>query len=98
VKSSQLIQSLIIVIPLGCLFIQPIVANNAKQKANNSQLEILAKPSTRAADLLAQETTSRVVKIVGVKLNPTNIALRGCHRTYSGRNESRIRTTDVIPL
>jgi iron complex outermembrane receptor protein len=75
VKSSQLIQSLIIISPLGCLFIQPVVANEVEQKANSSQLEILAKPSTRAADLLAQETTSRVIKITGVKLNSTDAGL-----------------------
>jgi iron complex outermembrane recepter protein len=70
VKFSQLLKFLIIVIPLGCLLSQPGVANEMEQKAKDSQLEILPKPSTRAADLLAQETASRVVKITGVKLNP----------------------------
>jgi hypothetical protein len=58
VKASQLLQSLIIISSLGCLLNQPVVANEIKQKAKTSQLEISAKPSTRAADLLAQETTS----------------------------------------
>ncbi len=70
-KLSQLLKSLIVVNPLWCLFIQPVVANELEQKQGNSQLELSAKPSIRAADLLAQETTATVVKITGVKLNPT---------------------------
>jgi iron complex outermembrane recepter protein len=75
VKVSQLFKSLIIISPLGFLLNQPIVANEIEQKANTSQLEISAKPSTRAADLLAQETTSRVIKITRVKLNSTDADL-----------------------
>jgi iron complex outermembrane receptor protein len=74
-KVSQLLKSLIIVSPLWCFIIQPVRANEVKKHTNNSQLEISAKPSTRAADLLAQEATSRVVKITGVKLNPTDVGL-----------------------
>jgi iron complex outermembrane recepter protein len=101
VKFSQVLWSLIIVSPLGCLLIQPVVANELEKRANNSQLEILAKPSTRAADLLAQETISRVVKIVGVKLNPTNTGLEVVLESDATtaqpitRTEGNILVTDI---
>jgi iron complex outermembrane receptor protein len=70
-KVSQLSKSLIIVSPLWCFIIQLVRANEVKKYTNNSQLEISAKPSTRAADLLAQDHRSTTIKITGVKLNPT---------------------------
>jgi hypothetical protein len=52
----------------------PTYATTPKQtekSKNSSQSRVLAKPSTHAADLLAQEAIATVVKITGVKLNPT---------------------------
>jgi iron complex outermembrane recepter protein len=75
VKNSQLFKPLIVVSPLWCLIVQPVVANETKQTTNNSQLKVLATPSTRAADLLAQDATPSIVKITGMKLNPTEPGL-----------------------
>jgi iron complex outermembrane recepter protein len=54
--------------------IQSISANEPNRGVNNDQIddqiEIQAKPSIRAADLLAQDTRSLTIKVVGVTLNP----------------------------
>jgi iron complex outermembrane receptor protein len=57
---------------LFCPIIQPGLANESEQNTNQSQI---AKLSTRATDLLAQDVASKVVKVIGVKLNPTATAI-----------------------
>jgi iron complex outermembrane recepter protein len=74
-KFSQLLKLLFFSSSLFCLINQPILANEINQSTKNSQLETTSKPSTRAADLLAQEVIATVVKITGVKLNSSKTGI-----------------------
>ncbi|WP_404783701.1 TonB-dependent siderophore receptor [Altericista sp. CCNU0014] len=101
-KNSQLLKSLIVVSSLWCLAIEPVLANDGKQERINSQLEALAKPSIRAADLLAQDANPTAVKITGVKLNPTSTGLEVILETATGailkpvnRNEGNTLIADI---
>jgi iron complex outermembrane recepter protein len=70
VKNSQPLRLLIFVCALFCPIIQPGLANEVNSSTSEAQMP-QAKPSTRAADLLAQDPRPTAVKIIGVKLNPT---------------------------
>jgi PIN domain nuclease of toxin-antitoxin system len=67
-----------------------------QEKKSDKLLEEVRKsltaPGLRLPGVLHGDPTDRILAATA------RIALRGCHRTYSDRNESRIRTTDVIPL
>lgn len=101
-KFSQLSQALIIISPLWCLIIKPGLANEVNQPTNTSQLKFHVKPSTYAADLLAQDPKPTMVKITGVKLNSTSTGLEVVLETATGailkpvsRNEGNTLIADI---
>jgi iron complex outermembrane recepter protein len=70
VNNSQSLRFLVFVCALFCPIIQPGLANEVNSSTSEAQMP-QAKPSTRAADLLAQDPRLTAVKITGVKLNST---------------------------
>jgi iron complex outermembrane recepter protein len=75
VKFSQLVKLLFFSISVSFITNQPIWADEIDRSTKDSQLGTASKPSTRAADLLAQEAIATIVKITGVKINSTDAGL-----------------------
>jgi iron complex outermembrane recepter protein len=75
VKFSQLEKLLFFSISVSFITNQPIWADEIDRSTKDSQLGTASKPSTRAADLLAQEAIATIVKITGVKINSTDAGL-----------------------
>jgi hypothetical protein len=84
VKYSQLLKRSIFVSALLCSTSQPALANQVEEITNYSQLDQQAKFSTRAADLLAQESGA-TIEITAVRLNRTETELEVILQTADGK-------------
>jgi iron complex outermembrane recepter protein len=93
-KDMQLLKLSILISTLFCSITHPVLASETEKITNGSQVDILAKPSTHAADLLAQEAIATVVEITGVKLNPTTGGIEVVLESTSLSNIQPINRTE----